>query len=281
MTLAQLPRLLYIGDVPVESSYHGSALLYRLLQTYPPDRLCVVEGDYRSLPERRLPQVVYKTLRFGYPRLLRSRFHKWYALWLSLRSAARVSMMRTLPHDFKPEAVLTVAHGYSWVTAAEFARRHRLPLHLIVHDDWPSMTRKKTPFARVYREAASRLCVSPFMVDEYQRRYGVYGQVLYPSRAQDAPTFTTPPERLREVGRKTVFAFAGTINTPQISRLLRMLAECLDAQNGELLIFGPLTTSQAAVYGLDRPNIRLCGMLSSGELIQRLRSEVDALVVPM
>ena len=39
-----LPRLLYIGDVPVEASYHGSALLYRLLQTYPPDRLRIIEA---------------------------------------------------------------------------------------------------------------------------------------------------------------------------------------------------------------------------------------------
>src|SRR5207253_10669972 len=39
------PRLVYIGDVPVESTYHGSLLLHRLLQIYPPDKLGVVEGS--------------------------------------------------------------------------------------------------------------------------------------------------------------------------------------------------------------------------------------------
>ena len=40
-----LPRLLYVGDVPVEASYHGSALIYRLLQRYPVERLRIVEGN--------------------------------------------------------------------------------------------------------------------------------------------------------------------------------------------------------------------------------------------
>jgi len=29
---AALPKLLYIGDVPIECSYHGSLVLYRLLE---------------------------------------------------------------------------------------------------------------------------------------------------------------------------------------------------------------------------------------------------------
>ena len=57
---AALPRLAYIGDVPVESSYHGSALLYRLLQRYPPDRLSVIENRNSSRADRRLPGVRYR-----------------------------------------------------------------------------------------------------------------------------------------------------------------------------------------------------------------------------
>ncbi len=136
------PRLLYLSDVPLEASYHGSALLYRLLQGYPPDRLRVVEGNFgKSLPERRLPGVAYETLQAGHTRLLNTRLHGWYSLWLSLRSAARARKVPALLGGFKPEAVLTVAHGHLWVTAAEFARHNRLPLHLIVHDDWPRVAR--------------------------------------------------------------------------------------------------------------------------------------------
>ncbi len=37
------PRLVYAGDVPVEASFHGSALLYRLLADWPADRLMIIE----------------------------------------------------------------------------------------------------------------------------------------------------------------------------------------------------------------------------------------------
>ena len=53
VTSLELPRLLYLGDVPVEASYHGSALLYRLLQAYPAERLTIIEaGIVRDEAER-------------------------------------------------------------------------------------------------------------------------------------------------------------------------------------------------------------------------------------
>ena len=290
MPEAPFPRLLYIGDVPVEASYHGSALLYRLLQDHPADRLRIMEaGLSRSLANRRLPGVEYAFASAGTPRLLNTRFHRWYSLWLSLRSRAHVGSVAAQLAGFTPEAVVTVAHGYSWVTAAAFASLRNVPLHLIVHDDWPRImklpgvfsNRVERQFVRVYRQAASRLCVSPFMVEEYRRRYGVDARVLYPSRARDTPIFEAPPERLGRTCSALTFAFAGTINIPDYCRLLRMLAELLEARGGRVLIFGPLTTDQAAAAGLTSATIELRGLLPSDQLMKRLRAEVDVLFVPM
>ena len=250
----------------------------------------MVEGNLlQSLPDRRLPGVAYRTLKVGSTWLLNSRLHDWYSLWLSFRSAACARKLPALLEGFAPEAVLAVAHGHLWVTAAEFAEQHGLPLHLIVHDDWPRVARPPAPFSgridqqfrRVYRAAASRLCVSPFMADDYRQRYGVEAQVLYPSRGQDAETFDGPPDRLQDNDRGLVCAFAGTINTPDYCRMLRILAECLEKYGGRLLIFGPMTVEQARTVGLDRPSIHFCGLLKSNELMNRLRSEVDVLFVPM
>src|SRR5262245_56378742 len=84
---AELPHLLYLGDVPVEASYHGLALLYRLLQTYPADKLGIVEaGIHMSLPERRLASVRYQHARLPLSRLQTTRFAPWYAA-ACLRSA--------------------------------------------------------------------------------------------------------------------------------------------------------------------------------------------------
>ncbi len=286
---AALPRLLYLGDVPVESSYHGSALLYRLLEGYEPDRLRVIEGgDITSKPERRLPGVNYQAVSPAGRRLQNTRLHAWRALWMSCRSAAWAGGIPALLKGFSPQAVMTVAHGHQWVTAAEFARRHRLPLHLIVHDDWPRIVSLPAPFSGLvdrqfrtaYRAAASRLCVSPSMVAEYRQRYGEAGDVLYPSRARQAPVYETPPERLRCSGRGLTLAYAGSINTPDFYRILAAVARALQRIDGRMVVFGPVGARDAALGGLREDNVEFCGLIPSSELINRLRAEADALLVP-
>ena len=158
-----LPRLLYLGDVPVEASYHGSALLYRLLQDYPPGRLRIIEANlWPSRVDRRLHGVGYQTLAVGRSRLLNSRLHDWYSTWLASGSAGRTRQVPGLLEGFEPEAAVTVAHGFSWVTAARFAADRGIPLHLICHDDWPSVVpsslknRADRELGDAYRQAASR-----------------------------------------------------------------------------------------------------------------------------
>lgn len=285
---SRLPRLLYLSDVPAESSLHGSALLYRLLDGYPPDRLRVVEKyTFQSSAHRRLAGVEYASLRILGNRLLTTRLGSCYVPWAFFSCKRWAQKLPPLLDGFRPDAVLTVAHGLLWLTASEFAGRHGLPLHLIVHDDpcgtgVPQILRRRFDhqFGQVYRTAASRLCVSPFMVEEFQRRYGTTGTVLYPSRSKDGTAFAGPSERLiRPAGAFTV-AFAGSAS-PEYCRLLHRIAEALQPIGGKLLILGPLTSEQAAQVHLSRPNVEIGGLLTSGELIKRLRAEADLLFVPM
>jgi Glycosyltransferase Family 4 len=288
--ISRLPRLLYIGDVPVESSYASAALLHRQLQAYPPDRLWVVEGNFnKPLPARQLPGVAYQTLEIRYNQLLYTRFHEWYSLWSSLRSAAWARKIPALLGGFKPEAVLTVAHGYLWVTAAEFARSNGLPLHLIVHDDWPRVARLPQPFGdrvdrqfgSIYRAAASRLCVSPFMREAYRARYGVDGTVLYPSWASNSAQFNAPPARLGQTGGMLTCAYGGSINSDGCARTLRLLAESLTSVGGRLLVFGPTGQEAIRTMGLQLPNVQLRGLVTFQELIEQCRAEADILFAPM
>ena len=287
--ISRLPRLLYFGDVPVESSYHGSALLFRLLQRYPVEKLRIIEtGTSVSEQERRLPRVNYTDFSLRGSRWLNTRFHKWVSAYYTLSASCRARSIPRLIDGFQADAVLTVAHGYGWLTAAQYAKQRELPLHLIVHDDWPRLEtnsliskRLEVAFGSIYRRAASRLCVSPFMCEEYRRRYASDGVVLYPSRAPDCPDFYAPPERLGRNDQPFTVAFGGTINYPGYVRALTALAKVLEKIGGSLLIFGPLTRSVARENGLARPNIILRGLVSSGELMQKLRDEADALFVPM
>jgi glycosyltransferase involved in cell wall biosynthesis len=284
----QMPNLLYLADVPVEASYHGSALIYRLLQSYPPERLLILEAaPWRSRKDRRLNDVTYRPFPLGWGRLLNSRLARWYGSWVLRRAPNRWRRVVDAAGNFRPTAVLTVTHGYSWLSASEYALHLNLPLHLILHDDWlTSVVALKTSrsvsarmFARYYRYATTRSCVSPGMAERYQADYGAQGEVLYPIRAHDAPVATGPVMSARS--DSFVVGYAGTINGEGYVRLLKSMAAALRKINGTLLIYGPTTKERANELGLDSDNIILRGLVPSQELIARLREEADILFVPM
>ena len=165
------PGLIYVGDVPVEASYHGSALLHRLLSDYPAGRLMIIETATESQTERRLPNINYISRPIGKQRWLNTRFHPYVAAWFTHAAQGMGRQISQSLNGFQCEAVLTVAHGFGWLAAAQIAGERRMPLHLIVHDDWPRVADVAPQFrnwlderfAGVYLQAHSRLCVSPAM----------------------------------------------------------------------------------------------------------------------
>ncbi|HSL55674.1 MAG TPA: glycosyltransferase [Pyrinomonadaceae bacterium] len=280
-----IPGIVYVGDVPVEASYHGSALLHRLLSDYPHDRLTIIETARESQTERRLPNINYISRPIGNQRWLDTRFHPYVAAWFTRTAPRMASQISQSLNGFECEGVLTVAHGFGWLAAAEIASKRNVPLHVIIHDDWPRVSDVAPQFrnwldkrfANVYRQAQSRLCVSPAMSRFYEQKYGAPSTVIYPSRAADCADFAEPPVRLADRDNRFTVAFAGTINSRGYVHALAALQKALEPVDGRLLIFGPLTGD----LGLKHRNTEICGLLSSAELLTRLREEADALFVPM
>ena len=285
----RLPRLLVLGDVPVEETYHGSLLLYRLLQQYPADKLQIVETGNSSSPKQRLAGAHYHHVRLANPRWLNTRFHKWFCLWFCHRAKSTKNVLPTGISCKSFDAVLTVAHGFGWLAAARIAEDAQKPLHVIVHDDWPRVAIISETFRgwldkqfrRVYCQAASRMCVSPGMRSRFLELYGKDAEVLFPSRSPLASSFETPPSRLSQNAQPFTVAFAGTINSEGYVRALMALRKAIDEVSGRLLIFGPLDEVAARSYGLDSKNVVIGGLLSPAELLLRLREEADCLFVPM
>jgi len=288
----ELPRLLYVGDVPVEASFHGSVVLYRLLQCYPSERMLIVEaGDLESIPARRLRDHDYRRVALWsrrVSRLVYTRINK-LALCLQLFLAWCVtSPLEVVAKEFRPDAILTVAHGYSWIAAARLARLLEIPLHLIVHDDLPNAVAVPPLFRRwldkkfgvVYRAAASRLCVSPAMVEEYWTRYGRKGIAFYPLRAPGTPNYRASERIARGTASLTV-GYAGSLNTGDYIRALVVLGTSLQTLKGRLVIFGPLSAADAKSLGLDLPNVILRGRVTDADFISALGREADMLFVPM
>lgn len=282
-----MPRLLYVSDVPVECSQHGSALLFRAFETYKADCLRIVETDVPSQPSRRLPNVTYANMPIGRRRWLDTRLHGIYSAWLTWRAASRAGrVMSSLP-GFDVEAVVTVGHGFGWITAAEAARRLDVPLHVIVHDDWPrasGITELFRPwldrtFGRIYRGAASRLCVSPFMAEAYERRYGAAGSLMYPSRSNDCPVFDAKPPRQIGDG-EMVIGFGGS-SSGQVVESLKALARALPGTRTRLVVFGGFDEDAKRQLLAESEAISFQGFVPFDRMINELREIADVLFVPM
>jgi glycosyltransferase involved in cell wall biosynthesis len=283
----ELPRLLYLGDVPVEDTTGGSALLHRMLLAYPREKLLIVEGSLREpLQEKRVPGAQYRELNLGSRRLAHSRLGPLYFPSLWIAAPLFTGRAERQVERFRPEAVLTVAHGISWRIAASVASRSDIPLHLIVHDDrnaWgPEVPLLRSvadrTFGSVYHFASSRLCVSPYMRESYRIRYGVVGQVLYPLRAANLPEFKAPPPP-RATDRLTI-GFAGSMNHMTLPGLQALLP-LLKPLGLKLIIYSPDTRVPFDSMDPVESGVRVLAPLPPRDLVTRLREEADILFLPM
>lgn len=282
------PRLLYVADVQVESTQHGSALIYRALENYPTDRLRLVETGKPSRPDLRLPGVEYAAVPLARRRWLDSRAHGWYSAWLTWRASAQADRVIAAVPGFQPDAVATVGHGFGWLTAQAIASRLQRPLHFIVHDDWPrlsAMPQRLLPwldrtFGRVYRAASTRLCVSPFMAEVYEQRYGAAGHVMYPSRSAACPVFGAKVPRAIGNDQDLVIGYGGN-SGPEMMSCLTTLASALAGRRARLAVFGPFDAATQAQLLAHSSAITFHGFVPFQQMIESLRATADVLFVPM
>lgn len=282
-----LPRLLYFADTPVED-HMAFSVLYRLLDAYPKNKLMIIEDNFASNPNRRIPGVTYHQFSLVWARLLATRLHTYLSPLTTFYMPLRAGALERLVRNFRPEAVMTMVWDYAWAAAAAYAERAGLPLHLIVHDDWGRggalfgierrlMDRRLRHW---YPKAASRLCVSPYMVEEYRQRYEALGDVLYPSRPADGVVFSEPPVRLRQACEPFTVAFAGRIQW-DYARALQRMATALRRNGGRLLVYGEALPETASAIRQE-PNMEWRGRVdSSQELIRQCRAEAHTMYIPM
>lgn len=291
-----LPRLAVVSDVPIVRTNGGPLLLYRLLKAYPADRLRVVTGWFSPLnvdvKSDRLEGVTYRDLPYRAPRAVRNRLNPFWPVAMTGLVRRKRREVEAALEGFDPEAILTVPHNYLWIAAADVARRRGLPLHLVVHDDWPSYQTFRRPgsipravrgalrtvLGRVYRQAESRLCVSPGMVEHCRSWFGESGTLLYPNRGDDSPE---PRLRVRpESGGPPVVAFCGHVNQDGTIELLRRLAEVLARLGGRLDLYTLVPDWLLEQCGLVAPTVRKVGFLPASELGDRVAETAHALFLP-
>jgi len=279
---AQLPRLLYIGDVSVADTMAGEALLFRLLQFYPPDKLALICGVRPDMPM--LPGVRYHHWGPAFPRLLHSRVAAEYILWRAWRYYEVPAAIARIATFFKPEAILTISHVSAWLAAWQLAEQRRIPFHVIAHDDlvyssrFPQWSRAwaERKFGEAYRAAASRFCISDTMADTYQQRFGAAGSVIYPTFKDIGETPAINPRS----GQPLTFGYGGSLNSASDIDQIVAFARVAGARGHRVMAYTPqhqLLSERSAAAGV---SIDARAPIHSDELKRRFREEADCLLLP-
>jgi glycosyltransferase involved in cell wall biosynthesis len=283
-----LPRLAYFGDVPVRSISAGPAVLYRLFEGWPADRLLLVEEAAGAPdPSHQLPGVRTLRHRVIHPRLIRSRLAGFYGSWLLLTCGRHAHALARILRESGIEAVVSLAHGYCWIPAERAARMAGLPFHLIVHDHWRDSiavppwlsARADRLFLAAYRQAASRLVISPAMEEKYRRAYGRPGTVLYPSRGRDARVLADPPLKPMRPGN-AVFAYAGGVGR-WTRRALATFADSTAPLGVRLRVYQGISVESLRAEGYRGDSIDIAPFIPAAELHRDLAARVDAMYLPM
>jgi len=134
-------------------------------------------------------------------------------------------------------------------------------------------------FGKVYRGAASRLCVSPFMAEEYERRYGAAGSLMYPSRSNDCPVFDAISPR-QIGGGEMVVGYGGSSSGPVVESL-KALARALPGTRTRLVVFGGFDEDAKRQLLAESEAISFHGFVPFDRMICELREIADVLFVPM
>src|SRR5688572_12132569 len=179
------PRVLFLTSEAPHTGAAGAIVFHRLFADYPADRLLVVTSHLPPDNAARLP-CRYEHLPLAVDRLNRTRFWRWRTAlrvvggvkWLDLGAVDRALQ------GFEPDVVVTLMQD-SWYYdfAARYAHRRNLPLVLFIHDLPDGFepvadslrARQTRRDAEVYRQAASRLCISEPMRTHFLAATGVKG----------------------------------------------------------------------------------------------------------
>ena len=278
--------LILSGQIPHAVSA-GNIQLLRLFSHHPPEKLLVIGPP---VPEgaKRL-QCRYETLVPPLDRLNSTRFHLWRrtARVLGLLAGNRLHQVEARVGDFQPEAVLSLMETSDYYGLAEkYARKHRLPFYLIVHDTNEDFEKvfswaKPRQFAkdrRIYRFAQERFCVSPEMAEFNEKRFGVPGKVLYP--IPDPEIQPRPVEwskTLRQPPHLTI-GYAGSMAYGYAEEMLKSLPT-LEKNGARLELCSPKPGGKVGGL-LESPIVKWHGYRPSLEAIRILQERCDVLWLP-
>lgn len=282
----ELPKILYLADVPVELSSAGATLLYRLLEYYPKDKLLIIQGVGVSETQPRIPGVAYHVAKTALERLRYTRFSKYLKGLFLATEVLGSSKTRMLIRSFKPDIILTVSIRLMWVNAYRISKQLNIPLYLVLHDEWLTSENYGKwqnylvrMFEKMYKHATDRFCISPAMEKYYFSLYGVHGKIILPLRGKEDHVFPVVTDRKLK-GKVIKFCYAGSLFTGDFAAMLDMVAFEIGEMKGELHIFSYWNKEVLARYkNLCSKHVFIHPFMHATELMRKMNEEMDVAVL--
>jgi glycosyltransferase involved in cell wall biosynthesis len=254
--------------VPNARGSGGELVLHRHLKSNPRIESKVV--SWQRFPFRL--KVIGKLREFGLQSLSRS----MECLFPVVPSK---KMVHDLVHSFRPDVVVTVAHGWWHIQARRVAKKFKLPLVSFFQDWWPDFpdvpiafrSRVERQFRRTRADSAVVICVS----DGMRRELGEPGNALV---LHDAPSLTRCGDMTRDFKLPLRVAYFGNLSEygPLIECALRALK---DSERVRLEVFGASPLWTRGAEDELRSSGFYHGFIPSNELAKSLHDFHAALVV--
>jgi len=285
--LKALKKVLICSAQIPHSASAGNIQLLRLFRDFPAEKLLVIGPPVPKEASRLSCR--YESLVPPLNRLNSTRFHLWRrtARVLGLLPGNSLRQVEAFVGDFRPELVLSLMETSDYYGLAEkYARKHGLPLYLIVHDTNEEFE-KVFSFAkrlqlekdrRIYRFAKERFCVSPEMAAFNEKRFGAPGKVLYP--IPDPEIQPRPLEwsnLLRQPPHLTI-GYAGSMAYGYAEEMLKNLP-LLEKAGARLELCCPKPAGKVGGL-LKSPIVKWHGYRPSLEAIRILQERCDVLWLP-
>lgn len=274
------PRLLYISDVPIVNLYSGSAMMYRLLESYPKKSLTVYQGGQFAdkLQLNGVGYFYHKPLLKSLSKTRLSILFNLINIFYNLKITTRVIERKLKAGEV--QGIITVVDGLQWLHAYSVARRNNLPLVICIHDDIRSHYVLNTLvgkilfhyFKNTLKYSSARFCISEFMSLEYKREFNSDCLVTYPPQRK----FTSKMTHRENSTRAISVAYAGTLEVFDYVQMLAQLAKVLDVSNSRLIIYGNTLPPLLQSFS----NIDFEGFADPNEILEKLSEKADVLFLP-
>jgi len=254
--------------VPNALGSGGELVLHRHLKLNPRIQSQVV--SWQRFPFRL--KVIGKLRELGFPFISRS----WECLFPVLPPS---KMVHDLIQSFRPDVLVTVAHGWWHIKARRVAKEFQLPLVSFFQDWWPDFpdvplafrSRVEREFRKTCAESEVAICVS----DEMRRELGEPANALM---LHDAPFVTRCGGPVRGFELPLRVGYFGNLSEygPLIESALRALN---GSDRVRLEVFGPSPLWKSGTEDEFRSRGVYRGFIPSNELAESLQHFQAALVV--